>query len=87
MSDNQDTFFANEHLVQGGVPLDVFITRKLWDCGSSAPYGHRGDCSTVGEAIFHHAGEARSSRDQFMALPTNDQTAIIAFLNSLQVVP
>ena len=87
MTDAGDRFFDNERIPQAGVPTDVFITRKLWDCGSSAPFGHRGDCSTMGEAIMHHAGEARSSRDQFMLLNATDQEAIISFLMSLQVVP
>lgn len=37
--DESDQFFNNERKIQGGVPTDVFLTRKLWDCGSSAPYG------------------------------------------------
>ncbi|MCO5297789.1 MAG: hypothetical protein M9921_13120 [Fimbriimonadaceae bacterium] len=87
IADAEDPFFANERVVQGGVPLDVFLTRKLWDCGSSSPFGHRGDCTTVGEAIQHHAGEARAVRERFFALPNRDQAAVIQFLQSLQVVP
>lgn len=87
MTDAGDTFFDNERVPQAGVPTDTYLTRKLWDCGSSAPFGHRGDCSTMGEAIMHHAGDARSSRDQFMLLNATDQEAIMVFLMSLQVVP
>lgn len=87
IADAEDPFFANERKIHAGVPLDQFITRKLWDCGSSGPWGHRGDCTTVGEAIFHHAGEARASRNAYMALSGADQAAVISFLMSLQVVP
>jgi hypothetical protein len=88
--DDQDSFFANELLVQGGVPTTQFLTRKLWDCGSSSPFGHRGDLTTISEAILHHAGEARSSREQFVALPDTGEGSkadVIVFLKTLQVLP
>lgn len=87
IADEEDPFFANELRIHAGVPLDTFITRKLWDCGSSGPWGHRGDCTTIGEAIFHHSAAARPSRNAYMELPAMDQAAIISFLMSLQVVP
>lgn len=87
IADEDDPFFNNERLIQGGVPTDVFITRKLWDVGNSEPYGHRGDLSTIGEAIMHHAGEARPERNRFMNLSAQDQVAIVDFLKTLQVVP
>lgn len=86
-------FLCNEQLDQGRPAQDgrpgreFFITRKLWDAGSSAPYGHRGDLTTLTEAILYHGGEARATRDRFAALPKDAQAALIAFLNSLQVVP
>ena len=70
--------FCNEQLVQGrpdqdGRPgTEFFLTRKLWDVGSSAPYGHRGDLTTIAEAILAHGGEARVARDTFDALPFVD---------------
>jgi len=85
--DDQDPFFCNERLVQGGVPVDQFLTRKLWDVGNTAPYGHRGDLTTITEAILHHAGEARPQRERFVALAEEDQAAIIEFLKTLQVLP
>ncbi len=63
--------YCNETLVQSGVPTDQFITRKLWDVGNSAPYGHRGDLGTITEAIVAHGGEATAVRDAFNALPQN----------------
>lgn len=87
IADDQDPFFRNERIVQGGVPVDQFLTRKLWDVGNTAPYGHRGDLTTLTEAIMHHAGEARTSRNAFAALPATRQADIIEFLKSLQIVP
>jgi cytochrome c peroxidase len=67
-------------------PKRAFLTRKLWDLGSSAPYGHRGDLTTVTEAIYFHGGEARASRDRFFALLEKDRAAVVSFLKSLQVL-
>jgi len=85
--DERDPFFCNERMVQDGVPTDQFLTRKLWDVGSTAPYGHRGDLTTITEAILHHAGEARPQRERFAALPEEAQAAIVEFLKTLQVLP
>lgn len=85
--DDQDPFFCNERLVQNGVPIAVFITRKLWDVGNTAPYGHRGDLTTISEAILHHAGEARPQRERFAALSSDQQAEIVEFLKQLQVLP
>jgi len=85
--DEQDPFFCNERKVQDGVPPEHFLTRKLWDVGSTAPYGHRGDLTTITEAILHHAGEARPQRERFAALREEEQAAIVEFLKTLQVLP
>ncbi|MGH9767576.1 MAG: di-heme oxidoredictase family protein [Blastocatellia bacterium] len=85
--DEQDPFFCNERVVQSGVPINQFITRKLWDVGNTAPYGHRGDLTTITEAILHHAGEARPQRERFAALPKQNQDEIVEFLKRLQVLP
>lgn len=84
--------FCNEQLAQGrpnqdGRPgTEFFLTRKLWDVGSSAPYGHRGDLTTITEAILAHGGEARHTMDAFVARPFEQQAALVAFLKTLQVV-
>jgi hypothetical protein len=85
--DDKDPFFCNERVVQSGVPIDQFITRKLWDVGNTAPYGHRGDLTTITEAILHHAGEARPQRERFAALTRDQQAEIIEFLMQLQILP
>ncbi len=86
-------FFCNETLLDsrpdalGRPGSEFFITRKLWDVGSSPPYGHRGDLTTVSEAILMHGGEARASRDAFTELAFADQRAVVEFLLSLQILP
>ena len=85
--DGEDPYYCNEQLIQGGVPTNQFLTRKLWDVGNSAPYGHRGDLTTITEAILHHAGEARPARTAFAALSGGEQADVIEFLKSLQVLP
>ena len=103
LSDGQYGHFANERAPQGTLagtapaaaftepplprPLRQFLTRKLWDVGNTAPYGHRGDLTTITEAINFHGGEGRASRDAFFALPKDDQAAIVEFLKALQIVP
>lgn len=84
-------FFCNETLAQGrpdqdGRPgAEFFITRKLWDVGSSAPYGHRGDLTTITEAILAHGGEGRPSMEAFGARSLADRSALVKFLKTLQV--
>ncbi|GGX99708.1 hypothetical protein GCM10007160_29330 [Litchfieldella qijiaojingensis] len=90
---NAIRFFCNEELAQhrssqdGRPGTEFFITRKLWDIGNSAPYGHRGDLTTITEAILVHGGEGRASRDAFDELPHEDRAAIVNFLKTLQVLP
>jgi hypothetical protein len=103
LTDAEYRHFANERLPQGTLngfapasdftieppprPTTEFLTRKLWDAGNSDPYGHRGDLTTMTEAIFFHGGEGRRSRDAFFALSAADQDAVIEFLKTLQVLP
>lgn len=85
--DKDISHFCNEKRRQNGVAQNLFLTRKLWDVGNSAPYGHRGDLTTLTEAILCHGGEGRKSRDAFAALKSAEQADIIEFLKSLQVRP
>lgn len=103
LNDADYDHFANEMVPQGMIngfapasnftiapyprPTEQFLTRKLWDAGSSDPYGHRGDLTTMTQAIFYHGGDARTQRDAFFALSEDDQAAIIEFLKTLQIRP
>lgn len=90
--DDPIRFYCNEQLdqnrpVQNNRPgREFFITRKLWDIGDSTSFGHRGDITTIYEAILYHGGEARTSRDAYIALSEDDQLAVVKFLYSLQVI-
>ena len=85
LCDSEDQFFCNEKVAQPGIPPSSFLTRKLWDIGSSAAFGHRGDLSTIGEAIEHHAGEARPSLKKYSNLSKYERSAIVEFLKTLQI--
>lgn len=93
LCDDEIRFLCNEQLDQGRPDVgevsgtEYFLTRRLWDVGNSAPYGHRGDLTTITEAILVHGGEGRTSRDAFVQLSTDDQRAVINFLKSLQALP
>jgi cytochrome c peroxidase len=103
LTDADEHFFGNEQVPQGRLngfdpdssftaaaplrPRAQFLTRKLWDAGNSAPYGHRGDLTTLTEAVHYHAGEARAVRDAFFALRAEDQAAVIEFLKTLRILP
>ncbi len=103
LNDEELRHFANERVAQGtlagvlqsgsftevpkGRPRTQFLTRRLWDAGNTDPYGHRGDLTTLTEAIHFHGGEARASRDAFFAQPEVDQAAVVEFLRSLQILP
>lgn len=83
--DAEDPFFCNERLSQDFVPTDEFMTAKLWDCGTSAPYGHRGDLTTVSEAILHHSAEGKAARNAFLALTDEEKKAVVYFLLGLKI--
>jgi cytochrome c peroxidase len=85
--DVDDPYFCNEKRPQDFVPTDQFLTAKLWDAGTSAPYGHRGDLTTVSEAILHHSAEAKTARDRFLKLTDQEKRGVVLFLLSLQVKP
>jgi mono/diheme cytochrome c family protein len=87
LCDDADQFFCNERVPQPGIALSTFLTRKLWDIGNSAAFGHRGDLSTITEAIEHHAGEARPARTNYSNLSPYERASIVEFLKTLQILP
>lgn len=87
IADRERPFFGNETFVQREIPTHVFLTKRLWATGNTAPYGHRGDLTTIREAIAQHGGEAAESRRKFEALDEIDRRAVVAFLRSLQTLP
>ena len=85
IADQQVSALGNELLGQRFVDRDVFMTAELWGIASTAPYGHRGDLTTLDEIIRAHGGKARASRDAYQALAEPDRAALIAFLKTLVI--
>jgi hypothetical protein len=77
----------NEALVQGGVPTEQFLTRKLWGMANEPPFLHNGRALTIHDAIVKHGGEAATTRDAYLALPAARQRLVVDFLKTLQVLP
>lgn len=87
IADSQVDTLGNELLSQRFVERNVFMTSELWGIGSTAPYGHRGDLTTLNEVITAHGGDARKSRDAWMDLGESAKSDIIAFLKTLVIEP
>lgn len=85
IADARDPTLGNELLGQRFVDRDVFLTAELWGVGSTAPYGHRADLTSLDEVIRAHAGAARPAREAYEALADDDRQAIIAFLRTLEI--
>jgi CxxC motif-containing protein (DUF1111 family) len=64
-------------------------TPPLWELGLSKTVSgstamlHDGRARDASEAILWHGGEAKASRDAFMAMKIEDRGALLKFLNSL----
>ena len=86
IADTQVDTLGNELLSQRFVERNVFMTAELWGIGSTAPYGHRGDLTTLNEVITAHGGDARDSRDAYIELDELAKSDINAFLKTL-VIP
>lgn len=87
MTDNQIDALGNELLSQRFVERNIFQTAELWGVGSTQPYGHRNDFSSLDEIILAHGGNARTARDAYAAAPNAEKSALIAFLKTLVIVP
>jgi hypothetical protein len=72
-----------------------FLTAELWGVGNTGPWLHDGRAGTLKAAIVLHGvdappppgdparSEAQESRDAFVALADQDQSAVVEFLRSL----
>lgn len=85
ISDQRNDVLGNELFPQRFVDRDVYMTAELWGVGSTAPYGHRGDITTLDGVIRAHGGEASAVTKAYVALPDADRDALVAFLKSLTV--
>jgi CxxC motif-containing protein (DUF1111 family) len=80
---------VDEVLPDGGgtVRADVWLTRSLWGLADTAPYLHDGRAPSVHEAILFHGGEAQTSKNAYLALSDEDQSALRTYLLSLTRSP
>ncbi|WP_339758360.1 di-heme oxidoredictase family protein [uncultured Hoeflea sp.] len=87
MTDNQIDSLGNELLSQRFVDRNIFQTAELWGVGSTRPYGHRNDFSSLDEIILAHGGNGRQARDAYDAAAKAEKSDLIAFLKTLVIVP
>lgn len=74
---------AYRGMQEPGADIGEFRTPPLWGIRHTAPYMHDGRGEDLRGAIQAHNGEARPSRDAFLALSTTEQDELLAFLNDL----
>ncbi|VAW15993.1 FIG00740933: hypothetical protein [hydrothermal vent metagenome] len=87
MTDRTNERLGNELLAQRFVDRNIFMTAELWGVGSTAPYGHRNDITTLDQIILAHGGAAREARDKYKNAPQETRSALIAFLRTLVIRP
>ncbi len=68
---------------EASATMREFRTAPLWGLAQTAPYLHTGAADTLDQAIRAHAGEALGSREAYVALPSGDREALVAFLETL----
>jgi len=77
---------AAQH-VQRGVPVNDYLTPRLWGVADSAPYLHDGRAPSFDYAIAGHDGEGAAARAAFAALPYDDKGPLRVYLMSLRREP
>lgn len=85
MTDRSVATLGNELLSQRFVGRDIFMTSELWGIGSTAPYGHRNDFTTLDEIIRAHGGAGRDAREAYIDAEPKVRSALIAFLKTLVI--
>ncbi|MEE9315018.1 MAG: di-heme oxidoredictase family protein [Rhizobiaceae bacterium] len=85
MTDRTVAILGNELLSQRFVGRDIFMTAELWGIGSTSPYGHRNDFTTLEGIILAHGGEGRDARDAYKAAPKEERSSLIAYLKTLVI--
>ncbi|EAS49605.1 hypothetical protein SI859A1_00258 [Aurantimonas manganoxydans SI85-9A1] len=87
IADTRTADLGNETLAQRFVERDVFMTAELWGLADTAPYGHRGDMTTLDEVIRAHGGAASESAAGYKDVTEADRSALIAWLKTLRITP
>lgn len=70
-------------IVQNIATGSEFRTQPLWGIVAAGPYLHDGRADNLHEAIVWHGGEAEASREAYLALSSDEQEDVLAFLESL----
>ena len=81
----EDGVLDNEEVIQGGVPTEQWMTRRLWGFASEPPFLHHGRATLISDAIIAHGGSAQGARNRFIGLPEDEQDALIAFLKTMTI--
>lgn len=87
MTDQRNEQLGNELLSQRFVDRTIFLTSELWGIGSTAPYGHRNDFTTLDGIIRAHGGDAAFSEELYSSASEDNRSALIAFLKTLVIQP
>lgn len=85
ITDPANQALGNELLSQRFVDRNHFQTAELWGIGSTAPYGHRNDFTTLDSVIRAHGGEAANATRAYVQASEADRSALIAFLKTLVI--
>ena len=72
----------DDGVVMGIASGSEFRTAPLWGLRHHAPYLHDGRADTIADAIAAHGGTGATSRDLFAGLESEDQAALIAYLET-----
>lgn len=87
MTDRKNNQLGNEQLSQRFVDRTRFMTAELWGVGSTAPYGHRNDFTSLIDVILAHGGDAAAASDAFAAADKDAQLDVVAYLKTLKIQP
>jgi CxxC motif-containing protein (DUF1111 family) len=70
-------------ITQSGAGPTEMRTAPLWGVRAQTTFLHDGRATSLSDAIKGHDGQGRDARDRFNRLKSDDQSNLIAFLNSL----
>ena len=74
---------TGDGIVQGEARGNEIRTTPLWGISESAPYLHDGSAPTINDAIRRHGNQAAGARRAFFDLSSDEQRALLAFLDSI----
>ncbi|HVQ31700.1 MAG TPA: di-heme oxidoredictase family protein [Vicinamibacteria bacterium] len=74
---------TGDGIVQGEARGNEIRTTPLWGLSESAPYLHDGSAPTINDAIRRHGNQAGGARRAFFDLSSDEQRALLNFLDSI----